>query len=76
MPLLEAVLPLLALDTYVDDPVAMMQPVSGDELDPTVEARYRVVIDRHAPQTRMERADCAHGTVCFLRTGQTGISRW
>ena len=57
--LLDAVLPLFALDTYVEDPVVMMQPVPGDVLDPKVEARYRTVIDRHAPQTppiaRMER---------------------
>ena len=49
--LLEAILPLFALDGYVDDPVAMMACVPGDEPDATVEAGYRVVIDKYAPDT-------------------------
>ena len=47
--LLDAILPLFALDSYVDDPVVMMQPVPGDQLDPKVESGYRSVIDRYAP---------------------------
>jgi L-fucose mutarotase len=49
--LLEAILPLFALDEYVDDPVVMMQCVPGDVPDPAVEVGYRAVIDKHAPQT-------------------------
>ena len=49
--LLDAILPLFALDSYVDDPVVMMQCVSGDEPDPAVESGYRAAIDRYAPQT-------------------------
>ena len=49
--LLDAILPLFALDTYVDSPVIMMAPVPGDTLDPAVEASYRVAIDRHWPET-------------------------
>ena len=49
--LLDAVLPLFALDTYVADPVVMMAPVAGDTPDPTVHARYRAAIDRHHPNT-------------------------
>lgn len=49
--LLDAILPLFALDTYVDSPVLMMAPVPGDVLDPAVEASYRAVIDRHWPGT-------------------------
>jgi L-fucose mutarotase len=51
--LLEAILPLFALDSYVDDPVVMMECVPGDEPDPTVEAGYRSVIDKYAPVTDM-----------------------
>ena len=76
--LLEAVLPLFALDTYVDDPLVMMQPVPGDVLDPAVEARYRVVIDRYAPQTppitRMERFafyERAKQAFAVVMTGET-----
>jgi L-fucose mutarotase len=49
--LLDGILPLFALDTYVDSPVIMMAAVEGDELDPTVEASYRQVIDKHWPDT-------------------------
>jgi L-fucose mutarotase len=49
--LLDGVLPLLALDGYVPDPVVMMAAVPGDELDPTVHKSYRAVIDRVHPGT-------------------------
>lgn len=49
--LLEGILPLFALDTYVDHPVATMATVPGDQLDPAVESSYRQVIDRHWPDT-------------------------
>ena len=49
--LLDAILPLFVLDTYVDSPVIMMDAVPGDELDPTVEESYRVAIDHHRPNT-------------------------
>jgi len=38
--LLEAILPLFELDTYVPHPVLMMEPVVGDHLDPDVEMSY------------------------------------
>ena len=47
--LLGAVLPLFALDSYVDDPAVMMECVPGDTPDPSVEAGYRAVIDEYAP---------------------------
>ena len=49
--LLEAILPLMVLDSYVAAPVIMMAPVPGDTLDPTVEASYRASIDRFWPET-------------------------
>jgi len=49
--LLDAVLPLLALDNYVDDPVVMMDCVPGDTPDPAVAEGYRSVIVTHAPET-------------------------
>ena len=38
--LLEAILPLFELDTYVEFPLVMMKAVEGDELDPDVEKSY------------------------------------
>ena len=48
--LLDAILPLFAIDTYVDDPLVMMQCEPGDEPDPAVEAGYLSAIHRHAPE--------------------------
>jgi L-fucose mutarotase len=47
--LLNAILPLLALDTYGDSPTIMMAPDQGNVLDPAVEESYRQVILTHCP---------------------------
>ena len=39
--LLEAILPLFELDSYVPHPLVMMEPVTGDTPDPQVEISYR-----------------------------------
>jgi L-fucose mutarotase len=49
--LLDAVLPLLALDTYIDSPVTMMATVSGDSADPDIEKSYRETVAKHWPET-------------------------
>ena len=76
--LLDAILPLFALDSYVDSPVMMMAPVPGDELDPAVEASYRQAIDRFWPDTpgiaRIERFafyERARGAFAVVMTGET-----
>jgi len=76
--LLDAILPLFELDAYVDDPVAMMDAVPGDTLDPAVGAAYRAAIDRHAPGTppiaRLERFafyERAQRAFCVVMTGET-----
>jgi len=76
--LLDGILRLINLDSYVKDPVVMMQPVPGDELDPEVERRYREVIDRYWPDTppiaRMERFafyDRARKAFAVVMTGET-----
>ena len=47
--LLDAVLPLFELDSYVEAPVLLMAPVTGDVADPAVAAAYRAAVDRHQP---------------------------
>ncbi|MDR1143779.1 MAG: L-fucose mutarotase [Spirochaetaceae bacterium] len=49
--LLDGILALINLDSYVPHPAAMMQASAGDTLDPAVEASYRAVIDRRWPGT-------------------------
>lgn len=44
--LLAAVMPLLALDQYVERPLAMMAAVEGDALDPEVAASYLAAVRR------------------------------
>lgn len=50
--LLEAILPLFAIDTYVDDPIVMMQAVPGDSLDPAVQDDYWKIIQKFAPEIK------------------------
>ncbi len=76
--LVDAILPLFELDPYVDTPLAMMDVVAGDTLDPTVEASYRVPIDKHAAGTpaiaRVERFafyDRAREAFAVVMTGDT-----
>jgi L-fucose mutarotase len=76
--LLDAVLPLFALDDYADDPLVMMECVPGDTPDPAVEAGYRSVIDKHAPETppiqfieRFAFYDRAEAAFAVVMTGDT-----
>ena len=50
-PLLDGILPLFKLDSFVDHPLTMMAPVAGDSADPAVIKRYREMVDRHWPET-------------------------
>ena len=75
--LLEAILPLLALDTYVQSPLIMMEAVPGDTLDPGVEEGYRKVVDQHWPNTppigRIERFsfyERSKGAFVVVMTGE------
>jgi L-fucose mutarotase len=76
--LLEGILPLFVLDTYVDKPLIMMAAVPGDTLEPSVEASYRKVIDRYYPDTpaiaRLERFafyERTKSAFAVLMTGET-----
>ena len=76
--LLAAVLPLFELDSYADDPVAMMAAVEGDTLDPAVAASYRKQIDKFAPGTppiveieRFAFYDEARKAFAVVATGET-----
>jgi len=76
--LLDAILPLFALDNYVDSPLVMMAAVPGDMLDPQVEISYRASVDRHWPNTppiqRLERFafyERARQSFAVVMTGET-----
>ena len=76
--LLNAILPLFALDTYVESPLVMMDAVLGDQLDPAVEASYRRAIDKRwsdtPPIQRIDRFDFyerAKQAFAVVMTGET-----
>jgi len=76
--LLDGILALMNLDSYVPQPVAMMQPVSGDTLDLAVEKAFREPIDRRWPGTpaieRVERFafyERAKKAFAIVMTGET-----
>ena len=76
--LLDGILALMNLDSYVPHPVAMMAPVPPDNLDKAVEQSYRAVIDRRWPGTpaieRIERFafyERAKQAFAVLMTGET-----
>jgi len=76
--LLGGILPLVALDSHVPDPIVMMAAVDGDRLDPRVHERYRAAIERHhpgAPATvfiqRFDFYDRARRAFAVVATGET-----
>ena len=76
--LLEGIMPLFVLDPYVDNPMAMMAAVSGDELDPSVEEGYLKAIRQTWPDTqaaeRVERFpfyERARNAYAVVMTGET-----
>lgn len=75
--LLDAILPLLELDPYVEEPVLMMAPAEGDTLNPEIELRYRKAMEpHHSPPLaigRVERFafyDLARGAFAVVMTGE------
>jgi len=74
--LLEAILPLFELDSYVDSPLVMMQAVQGDVLDPKVEEEYLISIRKTnpnaAPIKRIDRFEFYERTKSAFSVVMTG----
>lgn len=79
--LLDGILALFELDNYAD-PLVMMAPVEGDQLDAAVEERYMAAVHRHVPAARppvridrsafYERAKAASAVVMTAETARYG----
>ena len=76
--LLEAILPLFELDSYVPHPLVMMAAVEGDTLDPVVERNYLEAIRKTnlgvAPIERIDRFafyERTQSAFAVLMTGET-----
>jgi L-fucose mutarotase len=78
--LLDAILKLFPLDQYVQNPVALMQIVPGDNVKPVIWEKYREIIKKHEPSFKnfenverfafYERAKKAHAIVA---TGEPAL---
>ena len=77
--ILDGILSLMNPDSYVDSPILMMEPVSGDPLDPDIEAEFRAAIDRHWPETspisRIDRQSFLMRSTRAFAIVQTGETR-
>lgn len=70
--LLKAILPLIELDTYVDAPVMMMQPVPGDTVDPELlSACENILPVRIASLERFVFYEEAKKAYVIVQTGET-----
>lgn len=76
--LMDGILPLWELDAYVPDPVVMMAPVEGDQLDAGLLADYRAVIACHQPAAppttfipRFDFYDRARSAFAVVVSGET-----
>ncbi|KIL40475.1 fucose isomerase [Gordoniibacillus kamchatkensis] len=76
--LLDAILELFPLDTYVAEPVGLMQVVPGDPTVPTIWDEYRAVIARHEGEgagiemiERFEFYERAKRAYAVVATGET-----
>lgn len=48
--LLDAILTLLPLDTYVDKPVSLMQVMAGDDVETPIWKEYKRIVTKHDPR--------------------------
>lgn len=74
--LLEAILPLFELDSYVPHPLVMMAANNGDTLDPGVEKSYMEAIHKSNPEVapieRIDRFDFYERTKSVFAVVMTG----
>jgi len=78
-PLLDAMLRLFPLDTYVESPVKLMEVVPGDLVETPIWDQYGAIVEMHAKGTRttnVERFafyDLAKSAYCVVQTGETAL---
>jgi L-fucose mutarotase len=51
---LDAILTLMPLDTYVDAPVTLMEVVPGDNVETPIWGEFAAIIDKHQPGTKIQ----------------------
>ncbi len=74
---LDAILTLMPLDTYVDAPVTRMEMVPGDNVSTAIWDDFARIVERHQPGARIGHAerfafyDLARRCYCVVATGET-----
>ena len=77
--ILDAMLTFLPLDTYVEEPVLLMNKTPGDNADTSIWDAYRALVEKHQPGTKvgfLERFDFydrANKAYAVIATGETAV---
>jgi L-fucose mutarotase len=78
--LLDAILRFLPLDTFVDHPASVMNPVDEETPEPAIWAEYRTILKTHEnreivlrPVERFRFYDFAKAAYAIVATGETAI---
>ncbi|MDR2940347.1 MAG: L-fucose mutarotase [Clostridiales bacterium] len=78
--ILDAVLKLIPLDAYVEEPVALMEVVKGDPVVPVIWDEYKKIIEGHEPKNnkikhmeRFEFYERAKNAYAIVATGEKAI---
>ncbi len=77
--LLDAILQLFPLDTYVDAPVMLMQVTPGDDVDPVIWKEYRNIVDKHQDDVKFEEIERfafyerARNAYAVIATGESAL---
>ena len=76
---LDAILTLFPLDTYVDAPVSLMEVVPGDNVETPIWDEFAKIIERHQPGTKIRHVerfsfyDEAKKCYAVVSTGETAL---
>lgn len=77
--LLDAILQLFPLDTYVEAPVMLMQVTPGDDVDPVIWKEYRKIVDKHQDDVKFEEIERfafyerARNAYAIVATGESAL---
>ncbi len=77
--LLDAILQLFPLDTYVESPVMLMQVTPGDDVDPVIWKDYRKIVDKHQDNVKFEEIERfafyerARDAYAIVATGESAL---
>ncbi len=77
--LLDAILQLFPLDTYVEAPVMLMQVTPGDDVDPVIWKDYRKIVDKHQDNVNFEEIERfafyerARNAYAIVATGESAL---